>query len=54
MSTSNRNENSDVFSQDAIVNAIAELNYLPEEEVTFSYFCRYKDLYKMVCANWSD
>ena len=44
-----------VFSLDAIVNAIAEFNYMPEENVTFSsYFRRYEDLYKTDCVNWSD
>ena len=52
---SSKNEDSGVFSRDAIENAIAEFNYMPEEEVTFSsYFRRYEDLYKVDCANWSD
>ena len=53
MLTSNKNEDLDIFSQDTIINVIAEFNYMPEEEVTFlSYFCRYKDLYKTDCSNW--
>ena len=55
MLTHNKNKDLYIFSQDAIVNAFGEFNYMPEEEVTFSScFCRYKDLYKMDCANWSD
>ena len=55
MLTRNKNKDSGVFSQDAIVTAIAEFNYMPKEEVIFSlYFRRYKDLYKTDCANWSD
>ena len=55
MLTSNKNKDSGVFSQDIIVNATAEFNYMPEEVLTFSwYFCRYKDLYEMDCVNWSD
>ena len=35
----NKNEDSIVFSHDAIVNSIAEYNYMPEVGVTFlSYF----------------
>ena len=52
---SNKNEDSGTFSQDAIINAIAQFNYMPEMVVTIlSYFCRYKGLYKTDCANWSD
>ena len=52
---SNKNGNSGVFSQDTIINTIAEFNYMPEEELTFSlYFCRYEDLYKTDCENWSN
>ena len=55
MLESNEHEDSGVFSQDPIINAIVEFNYMLDKKVTFlSYFCRYKDLYKMVCVNWSD
>ena len=55
MLTSNKNKVLGVFSDDAIVNAIAEFNYMPEEEVTFSsYFRKYEDLYKTDSANWSN
>ena len=40
MLTSNKNEDSGIFSQDAIVNSIAEFNYMPEEEVTYSSYFR--------------
>ena len=51
----NRNQENSSFSPDVIVNAMAELNYMPEEEVTFtSYFRRYKDLFITDCADWSD
>ena len=48
MLMSNKNVDSGVFSQNTIVNAIAEFNYMPEEKVTFSlYFHRYEDLHKI-------
>ena len=51
----NKNEDLCVFSQDTIVNVIAEFNHMLEEEVTFLlYFRRYKGLYKTDSANWSD
>ena len=55
MLTSNKNEDLGVFSQDAIVNVIAEFNYMPAKEGTFlPYFYRYNNLYKIDCAYWSD
>ena len=55
MSTSNKNEDSHVFSQEAIVNAIAEFNYMTEKEVIFlSYFSRYENLYTMDYTYRSD
>ena len=55
MLTSNKNKDSGIFSQDSIINAIAESNYMPEEEVTFSlYFHRYEDRYKTDSSSWPD
>ena len=48
-------KDSGIYSQDVIVNAMAEFSYMSKEEVTFSsYFRRYKDLYKTDSPNWPD
>ena len=47
MLTRNKNENSGIFSLGAILNGIAEFNYIPEEEITFSsYLSRYETFTK--------
>lgn len=50
MLTSKKNGN----SEDAIVNAIAEFHYMPEEVAFSLYFHRYQNLYKTDCTNWNN
>lgn len=42
------------FSQDAVVNAISEFMYDPEQITLFLYFRRFADIFENDCYSWND
>ena len=47
--------NSNIFSQDSVINSIGEFVYKPDEEVTFGkYFRRCEEIFQKDCETWSD
>ena len=55
LSNNQPTDNTTIFTQNAVWNALQTFSYTPDEDKTFeAYYRRYEDIYITDCADWTD